>query len=83
MLCLVCRKGPPVPQLSLSEDFVLSAASVVRIELNNALRVARDVALGNDFKLFLQVYFLPQVAAVLIMCPQEYLCYETMFLNAF
>jgi hypothetical protein len=52
---LLHRNGPPVPQLSLSEDFVLSTASAVRIELNKALGVAQDVALGKDFKLFLKV----------------------------
>jgi hypothetical protein len=52
---LLHRNGPPVPQLSLSEDFVISTSSAVRIELNKALGVARDVALGKDFKLFLQV----------------------------
>lgn len=72
MLCLVCRNGPPVPQLSLSEDFVINTAAAVRIELNKALGVARDVALGKDFKLFLQVYFLPQVAAVLVICVKKY-----------
>ena len=49
------RAGPPVPELSLSEDFVLSAATAFRIELNKALAIARDVSLGKDFKLFLLV----------------------------
>ena len=49
------RAGPPVPELSMSEDFVLSTASVFRIELNKALAIARDVALGKDFKMFLLV----------------------------
>ena len=49
------RAGPPVPELSLSEDFVLSTASVFRNELNKGLAIARDIALGKDFKLFLMV----------------------------
>jgi hypothetical protein len=49
------RAGPPVPELSLSEDFVLSAATAFRIEVNKALAIARDVSLGKDFKLFLLV----------------------------
>ncbi|KAG0630794.1 hypothetical protein M758_1G204200 [Ceratodon purpureus] len=52
---LLHRAGPPVPELSMSEDFVLSTASVFRIELNKALAIARDVALGKDFKMFLLV----------------------------
>jgi len=52
---LLHRAGPPVPELCLSEDFVLSTASVFRNELNKALAIARDVALGKDFKLFLLV----------------------------
>ncbi|KAG0591994.1 hypothetical protein M758_1G204000 [Ceratodon purpureus] len=52
---LLHRNGPPVPELSLSEDFVLSTASVIRYDVNKALAIARDVALGKDFKLFLLV----------------------------
>ncbi|KAG0591995.1 hypothetical protein M758_1G203800 [Ceratodon purpureus] len=52
---LLHRPGPPVPELSLSEDFVLSTASVFRYDVNKALAIARDVALGKDFKLFLLV----------------------------
>jgi hypothetical protein len=52
---LLNRAPPPLPELSLSEDFVLSTASSVRLELNKALAIAHDVALGRDFKLFLKV----------------------------
>jgi hypothetical protein len=52
---LLNRPGPPVPDLTLSEDDVLSTASVLRVELNKVLEVVRDVALGKDFKLFLKV----------------------------
>jgi hypothetical protein len=52
---LLHRAGPPVPELSLSEDFVLSTASMFRNEVNKALAIARDVALGKDFKLFVLV----------------------------
>lgn len=62
---LLHRAGPPVPELSLSEDFVLSTASVFRNEVNKALAIARDVALGKDFKLFLLVIaFLYAVSTV-------------------
>lgn len=49
------RPGPPVPELSLSEDFVLSTATTLQREVNKALATARKVALGKDFKLFLLV----------------------------
>jgi hypothetical protein len=50
------RALPPLPELSLSEDFVISTANLVRLELNKALAIAHDVALGKDFKLFLKVF---------------------------
>lgn len=49
------RAGPPVPELSLSESFVMNTANLIRIEVNKALHIARTVALGKDFKLFLLV----------------------------
>ncbi len=49
------RPGPPVHDLSLSEDVVLSTASALRVELNKVLEVVQDVARGKDFKLFLKV----------------------------
>jgi hypothetical protein len=52
---LLNRAGPPVPELSVSEEFVTRAASIFRVELNKVLAIARDVALGKDFKLFLKV----------------------------
>ncbi len=50
------RALPPLPELSLSEEFVISTANSVRLELNKALAIAHDVALGKDFKLFLKVF---------------------------
>jgi hypothetical protein len=52
---LLHRAGPPVPELSLSENFVMNTANLIRIEINKALHIARTVALGKDFKLFLLV----------------------------
>lgn len=52
---LLNRNGPPVPELSLSEEFVTRTAKTLRVELNRVLAIARDVALGRDFKLFLKV----------------------------
>lgn len=52
---LLNRSPPPLPELSLSEEAVLHAASTLRIEINKILAIAHDVALGKDFKLFLKV----------------------------
>jgi hypothetical protein len=52
---LLNRSPPPLPELSLSEEQVMSVAAVLRIELNKILAVAHDVALGKDFKLFIKV----------------------------
>lgn len=51
------RPGPPVPELHLSEDFVLSTASRLRVHLNHYLDVVQDIAVGKDFKLFIKVLF--------------------------
>eukprot|EP00249_Psilotum_nudum_P009475 c21958_g1_i4 orf=167-901(+) len=49
------RSPPPIPELELSEDMVTSFASVLREEINKALAVSHDIALGKDFRLFLKV----------------------------
>jgi hypothetical protein len=55
LAALLNRPGPPVHDLTLSEDVVLSTASALRVELNKVLEVVQDVARGKDFKLFLKV----------------------------
>ncbi|CAM6025519.1 unnamed protein product [Sphagnum balticum] len=55
LAALLSRPGPPVHDLTLSEDVVLSTASALRVELNKVLEVVQDVARGKDFKLFLKV----------------------------
>ncbi|KAH9538835.1 hypothetical protein CY35_15G027300 [Sphagnum magellanicum] len=49
------RSGPPVIQLRLSEDFVLSRASVFRTKLNRCLQFATDIAVFKDLKLCIKV----------------------------
>ncbi|KAI3815796.1 hypothetical protein L1987_15478 [Smallanthus sonchifolius] len=46
---------PQFPQVALVEDTVLQAALVLRIEINNALEVLREIASGKDLKKFLAV----------------------------
>ncbi|XP_022134537.1 reticulon-like protein B16 [Momordica charantia] len=44
-----------LPQLALSEEFVNDAAASIRAKINNALLMAHDITLGNDFRLFFRV----------------------------
>lgn len=50
------HKPPPrIPELHLSEDMVINFASALRVEINKALAIAHDIALGKDLKVFLKV----------------------------
>ncbi|KAK9059642.1 hypothetical protein SSX86_020346 [Deinandra increscens subsp. villosa] len=46
---------PQFPQVALEEDTVLQLALVLRLEINNALEVLREIASGKDLKKFLAV----------------------------
>ncbi|XP_043719343.1 reticulon-like protein B11 isoform X2 [Telopea speciosissima] len=54
---LLNRPLPPLPNLEVSEDFVERAADVARLWINRILKVAHDISLGGDVRLFLQVIF--------------------------
>ena len=41
--------------MEISEESVVKAADVIRVWINYALSVARDIAVGRNVKLFLQV----------------------------
>eukprot|EP00250_Pteridium_aquilinum_P006179 c16151_g1_i1 orf=227-967(+) len=50
------HKPPPrIPELHLTEDMVINFASALRVEINKALAIAHDIALGKDLKVFLKV----------------------------
>ncbi|KAF5451145.1 hypothetical protein F2P56_031434 [Juglans regia] len=50
------KKSPPcIPEFRLPENCVLEVASTVRIEINRALAVLRDIASGRNLKTFLGV----------------------------
>lgn len=51
------RPLPPLPDMEISEESVVKAADVIRVWINYALSVARDIAVGRNVKLFLQVAF--------------------------
>ncbi|XP_058191397.1 reticulon-like protein B11 [Rhododendron vialii] len=52
---LLNRPQPPLPDLEISEDFVLGAANVTRVWINCASSVAHDIAVGRNLKLFVQI----------------------------
>lgn len=50
------KKAPPkIPEIIIPEDIVLGVASALRIELNRALAILRDIVHGRDLKKFLTV----------------------------
>lgn len=50
------NKSPPqIPDVILPEDIVLGVAAALRIEINRALEVFRDIASGKELKKFLGV----------------------------
>ncbi|KVI07117.1 reticulon-like protein B4 [Cynara cardunculus var. scolymus] len=50
------NKSPPkFPEVALPEDIVLGVASALRVEVNNALEILRNIASGKDLKKFLAV----------------------------
>ncbi|KAK1392276.1 Reticulon-like protein B2 [Heracleum sosnowskyi] len=50
------KKSPPkYPEVFLPEDVVLGVAGALRIEINRAFAILRDVAAGKDLKKFLMV----------------------------
>lgn len=50
------NKSPPeIPEIVLPEKYVLEIASALRIEINRALAILRDIAAGRDVKTFLTV----------------------------
>ncbi|XP_059304709.1 reticulon-like protein B2 [Lycium ferocissimum] len=50
------NKSPPqIPEVILPEDIVLGVAAALRIEINRALEILRDIASGKELKKFLAV----------------------------
>nr|AFK41983.1 unknown [Medicago truncatula] len=50
------NKSPPkIPQVHIPEEPVLQIASAIRIEINRAFAILRDIASGRDLKQFLSV----------------------------
>ncbi|XP_057477873.1 reticulon-like protein B4 [Actinidia eriantha] len=51
----VKKSSPRIPEVHIPEDPVLQFASALRIEINRALKVLREIALGKDLKIFLSL----------------------------
>ena len=49
------RSPPHIPEVHIPEEPVLQIAASLRIEINRALVVLRDIASGRDLKKFLSV----------------------------
>lgn len=54
---LLNRPLPPLPDLDISEESILVAADEIRIWVNRALSIARDIAVGGNLRLFGKVAF--------------------------
>ncbi|CAI9768871.1 unnamed protein product [Fraxinus pennsylvanica] len=51
----IYKRPPHIPEVHLPEDPFLQVASALRIEINRALAVLREIASGRDLKKFLMV----------------------------
>ncbi|KAK3195890.1 hypothetical protein Dsin_027200 [Dipteronia sinensis] len=54
---LLNRPLPPLPDLQISDKTVVKAADAMRVWVNSGLSIARDVAVGRNLRIFLQVAF--------------------------
>ncbi|QCD85089.1 reticulon-like protein B2 [Vigna unguiculata] len=55
LFIFVNKRAPKLPQVHIPEEPILQFASALRIEINRALSVLRDIASGRDLKKFLSV----------------------------
>ncbi|KAF2294628.1 hypothetical protein GH714_013937 [Hevea brasiliensis] len=46
-----------LPDLEISEETIVKAADVLQLYANHALSIAREIAIGRNLKMFLQVAF--------------------------
>ncbi|WCJ17775.1 Reticulon family protein [Euphorbia peplus] len=53
--CLLNRPLPPVPDLEISEETIAVVAGFVQLYGDRALAIGRDIAIGRNLILFLQV----------------------------
>ncbi|XP_070020862.1 reticulon-like protein B11 [Nicotiana sylvestris] len=49
---LLNRPLPPIPDMEVPEEFVVKAADMMRVWVNHILRIAHDIAISGNLKLF-------------------------------
>ncbi|XP_057963533.1 reticulon-like protein B11 [Malania oleifera] len=54
---LLNRPLPPLPDLEVSEESFVAAADEIRVWINYALSIARDITVGRNLRLLIQVVF--------------------------
>lgn len=54
---LLNRPLPPLPDLEVSEESVVKAAESIRVHINQGLAVAREITIGRNVKVLVQVVF--------------------------
>lgn len=52
---LLNRPLPPIPDLEVSEEFVVEAAEVARVWVNHALSAAREIAIARNLGVFFKL----------------------------
>nr|XP_009761355.1 PREDICTED: reticulon-like protein B11 [Nicotiana sylvestris] len=52
---LLNRPLPPIPDMEVPEEFVVKAADMMRVWVNHILRIAHDIAISGNLKLFVWV----------------------------
>ncbi|CAL5383083.1 unnamed protein product [Camellia sinensis] len=62
------KSSPHIPEVQLPEEPFLEVASALRIEINRALAVLRDIASGKDLKKFLGVIVGLWIPSILGSC---------------
>ena len=50
-----CRPLPPIPDLDISEDLVLVAADEMRVWINRALAMLREIAVDGNLRTLIMV----------------------------
>ncbi|GAA0174614.1 membrane traffic protein [Lithospermum erythrorhizon] len=55
---LLNRPLPPLPELEIPEEFFVRIAAVMRIWINQALFIAKEIAVHRNLKMFVQVIFI-------------------------
>uniref|UniRef100_A0ACD5YPP4 Uncharacterized protein n=1 Tax=Avena sativa TaxID=4498 RepID=A0ACD5YPP4_AVESA len=53
------KSSPDIPEVQISEELAANIVKVLRTDINQALRLLREIAMGHDLMKFIGVYFYP------------------------